>query len=336
MAFGRGPSWLLHQIARCVELSLEIGPAAAHQRDDDLERLLEAGGDLILRQAEGMRLARPGMARAEAKDEAASTDLVECLSRLGDDARVAVQRGQHPGADLDGRGHCGGGTRDRDTIPHAGRRFSFDALQQFVGDPYGVEAHLLGAQAYRAHLLPARGAPFRPVLERVQHHADFEFGHGALQRCFEPSRSSLDTISDYPLSAARRQSARRFRAIWQAYISAAIETLRHEMPVDLPVLPAPRPGIVAPDVKDAVATTALLADGTRAAILALLRSGPHCVCEMAAATGERENNVSNHLARLRAAGLVRASRHAADARWVYYERDEEACAAARQRVSQLL
>lgn len=39
---------------------------------------------------------------------------------------------------------------------------------------------------------------------------------------------------------------------------------------------------------------------------------------MAAATGERESNVSNHLARLRAADLVRASRHEADARWVYY------------------
>jgi DNA-binding transcriptional ArsR family regulator len=45
---------------------------------------------------------------------------------------------------------------------------------------------------------------------------------------------------------------------------------------------------------------------------------------MAAALGERQNNVSNHLARLRDAGLVRASRHGADARWVYYERDEAA------------
>ena len=35
-------------------------------------------------------------------------------------------------------------------------------------------------------------------------------------------------------------------------------------------------------------------------------TGPVCVCEMAAALGERENNVSNHLARLRDAGLVRA------------------------------
>ena len=41
----------------------------------------------------------------------------------------------------------------------------------------------------------------------------------------------------------------------------------------------------------------------------MLRDGPVCVCEMAAALGERQNNVSNHLARLREAGLVRASRH---------------------------
>jgi DNA-binding transcriptional ArsR family regulator len=108
------------------------------------------------------------------------------------------------------------------------------------------------------------------------------------------------------------------------------------MKVALPVVPAPREGIVAPDVAGATAIAALLADPTRAAILALLRGGPHCVCEMAAATGERENNVSNHLARLRAAGVVRASRHQADARWVYYERDEAACAAALARLTDLL
>lgn len=100
------------------------------------------------------------------------------------------------------------------------------------------------------------------------------------------------------------------------------------MPTELPVIPVARKDVAAPDVSDAANTAALLADRTRAAILALLRGGPHCVCEMAAATGERENNVSNHLAKLRAAGLVRASRHGADARWVYYERDEPACAAA--------
>jgi DNA-binding transcriptional ArsR family regulator len=46
---------------------------------------------------------------------------------------------------------------------------------------------------------------------------------------------------------------------------------------------------------------------------------------MAAALGARENNVSNHLSRLRDAGLVRATRYEADTRRVYYERDEAAC-----------
>jgi DNA-binding transcriptional ArsR family regulator len=49
---------------------------------------------------------------------------------------------------------------------------------------------------------------------------------------------------------------------------------------------------------------------------------------MASALGERENNVSNHLARLRDAGLVRASRHEANGRFLYYERDEAVTALA--------
>lgn len=101
------------------------------------------------------------------------------------------------------------------------------------------------------------------------------------------------------------------------------------MSTSLPILCEPRLDLEAPDVTDAVSTAALLADRTRAAILAMLRDGPHCVCELAAALGERDNNVSNHLARLRDAGLVRASRHEANARFLYYERDEEAIVRAR-------
>lgn len=108
------------------------------------------------------------------------------------------------------------------------------------------------------------------------------------------------------------------------------------MPIELPVIPAARTELQVPDVGAAVAAAALLSDRTRASILGLLVSGPHCVCEMAAAIDERENNVSNHLARLRSAGLVRASRHRADARWIYYERDEAACAAALARIGELL
>jgi ArsR family transcriptional regulator, arsenate/arsenite/antimonite-responsive transcriptional repressor len=104
----------------------------------------------------------------------------------------------------------------------------------------------------------------------------------------------------------------------------------------LPVLPTPRLDLPAPDVAAAAATAGLLADRTRAGILRLLADGPHCVCEMAAALGERENNVSNHLARLRDAGLVQASRHKVNARFLYYERDEDAVARARAALIEVL
>ena len=112
--------------------------------------------------------------------------------------------------------------------------------------------------------------------------------------------------------------------------------MRPSVRTELPVLPGPRVGLRAPDVDDAVAAAGLLADPIRAAILRLLADGPHCVCEMAAALGARENNVSNHLARLRDAGLVRASRHTANARFLYYERDEDAVAAARTALAEVL
>ncbi|MGA3056451.1 MAG: metalloregulator ArsR/SmtB family transcription factor [Candidatus Limnocylindrales bacterium] len=94
--------------------------------------------------------------------------------------------------------------------------------------------------------------------------------------------------------------------------------------------------LAAPEVTDAVSAAVLLADPTRAAVLAMLRSGPHCVCEMSAALNERQNNLSMHLARLREAGLIRRALLDADARRFYYERDEAACAAALARLNDLL
>ena len=100
--------------------------------------------------------------------------------------------------------------------------------------------------------------------------------------------------------------------------------------------PEPRLDLPAPEVGDAVAAAALLADRTRAGIVRMLGEGPHCVCELAAALGEKQNNVSMHLARLREAGLVRAVRHSGDARWMFYERDDERCAAAAAALTELL
>lgn len=105
-------------------------------------------------------------------------------------------------------------------------------------------------------------------------------------------------------------------------------------PTQLP--PEPRLDLPAPEVADAVATAALLADRTRAGIVRMLADGPLCVCELAAALGEKQNNVSMHLARLREAGLVRAVRHSGDARWMFYERDNERCAAAAASLTDLL
>jgi ArsR family transcriptional regulator len=81
---------------------------------------------------------------------------------------------------------------------------------------------------------------------------------------------------------------------------------------------------------------AVRADPTRAAILALVGVGPVCVCEFASTMGMRENNVSNHLAKLREAGLVRRTPHEANARFLYYERDEAAIAAARRAIACVL
>jgi DNA-binding transcriptional ArsR family regulator len=108
------------------------------------------------------------------------------------------------------------------------------------------------------------------------------------------------------------------------------------MSIELRVLPDLRMDLRPPDVQAGVAAGGLIADSTRAGILAMLCSGPHCVCEMAAALNERQNNVSNHLARLREAGLVQVSRGPSDGRRVYYERDEGACAAAVAAVREVL
>jgi ArsR family transcriptional regulator len=108
------------------------------------------------------------------------------------------------------------------------------------------------------------------------------------------------------------------------------------MTATLPEQCIPRRYIPRPDVADAVDVAAVLSDPIRAAIMRMLVDGPYCVCEMAAALGARENNVSNHLAKLREAGLVRSIRHQSNARFLYYERDEEALARARAAIGEVL
>jgi len=108
------------------------------------------------------------------------------------------------------------------------------------------------------------------------------------------------------------------------------------MQTEQPVLDELRMNLPAPNVGGARSAAAVVADPIRAAILRMLRDGPVCVCEMAGALGARENNISNHLARLREAGLVRASRRGQDTRRMYYERDDEACRGALDALGEVL
>lgn len=64
----------------------------------------------------------------------------------------------------------------------------------------------------------------------------------------------------------------------------------------------------------------LLGDTTRARLLyALLEAGELCVCDLSAATGTPETNVSHALRLLRTAGIVKARR---DGRMMFYSLDD--------------
>ncbi|WP_338553222.1 metalloregulator ArsR/SmtB family transcription factor [Paenibacillus sp. KS-LC4] len=65
----------------------------------------------------------------------------------------------------------------------------------------------------------------------------------------------------------------------------------------------------------------LLADKTRLTILALLRERELCVCDITELIGMSQPNASQHLRKLKAAGLLSEKKKG---QWVYYSLDPEA------------
>lgn len=59
----------------------------------------------------------------------------------------------------------------------------------------------------------------------------------------------------------------------------------------------------------------LLADRTRLTILTLLKDGERCVCDLADILQTTQPNISQHLRKLKDAGLVQESRRG---QWAYY------------------
>ena len=71
----------------------------------------------------------------------------------------------------------------------------------------------------------------------------------------------------------------------------------------------------APDLRRAVGAFHALSDPTRLELVALLRRGERCVCELQEALGAAQSRLSFHLKVLKEAGLVTDRR---EGRWVYY------------------
>jgi DNA-binding transcriptional ArsR family regulator len=91
-----------------------------------------------------------------------------------------------------------------------------------------------------------------------------------------------------------------------------------------------------PSKEDLVDLFKALSDETRLRIYSLLTKAELCVCEIEDILNLSQSLVSNHLAVLRRAGLVKARRDVEDARWIFYRADPEAAAALRQKCATLL
>jgi len=91
-----------------------------------------------------------------------------------------------------------------------------------------------------------------------------------------------------------------------------------------------------PATRDLLVALKALADETRLRIFTLLTRQELCVCEIEDMLNLSQSLVSNHLAVLRQAGLVRARRDETDARWIFYSADPAAAAALRERCAELL
>jgi ArsR family transcriptional regulator, arsenate/arsenite/antimonite-responsive transcriptional repressor len=69
---------------------------------------------------------------------------------------------------------------------------------------------------------------------------------------------------------------------------------------------------------------AALADPTRLAILAQLRTRDLCVCHLVERLGLKQSIISHHVGILRRAGLIDSHANPADRRWLYYRLDRAA------------
>lgn len=90
---------------------------------------------------------------------------------------------------------------------------------------------------------------------------------------------------------------------------------------------------VAPALPTAAQLFQALSDPTRLEIVARLRTGERCVCDLQDLLDAAQSRLSFHLKVLRECGLVTDRR---EGRWVYYTLNANALAAARSRLDDLM
>src|ERR1041385_415402 len=74
-------------------------------------------------------------------------------------------------------------------------------------------------------------------------------------------------------------------------------------------------------MQEAVAFAKALADATRLRVIAVLREGELCVCELCDALEATQSTLSTHLTLLRDAGITRTRKQG---KWIYYRLSNEA------------
>src|ERR1043166_431456 len=79
-------------------------------------------------------------------------------------------------------------------------------------------------------------------------------------------------------------------------------------------------GTAAAQLEETARVFHALSDPTRLQLVALLRGGERCVCELTEALGAGQSRLSFHLKTLKDAGLVLDRR---EGRWVYYRLNQE-------------
>ena len=127
---------------------------AADEPADDLERLLEAGHAIVVRDPEGTKLGLVP-ARAHAEREATLRDLVDRRRHARDQpGRVEGQRGDER-PEPHALGRCGERSERRPHVPRPALGAAVAAVEHVVADPDRVEAAAFSCQRDRAQLGPA-------------------------------------------------------------------------------------------------------------------------------------------------------------------------------------